>query len=40
MQNLKAENGQVNMSGLTPGVYVFRVTLQGGEVETFKVIKK
>ena len=40
MQNLKAENGQVNMSGLTPGVYIFRVMLQGGQVETFKIIKK
>ena len=40
MQGLKAADGKVNMSGLTPGVYVFRVTLQGGQVETFKIIKK
>jgi len=28
------------MSSLSPGVYVFRVTLEGGQVETFKIIKK
>jgi|GEM_PF-1038367 len=40
LQNVKAVNGKVNMSSLSPGVYVFRVTLEGGQVETFKVIKK
>jgi hypothetical protein len=36
----KASNGQINVSTLQPGTYVFRVTLEGGQVETFKVIKK
>ena len=40
LQGVKAVDGKVNMSSLSPGVYVFRVTLEGGQVETFKVIKK
>ncbi len=40
LQNVKAVAGKVNMSSLSSGVYVFRVTLEGGQVETFKVIKK
>jgi len=40
LQGVKAVDGKVNMSNLPPGVYVFRVTLEGGQVETFKVIKK
>ncbi|MET3732381.1 T9SS type A sorting domain-containing protein [Moheibacter stercoris] len=40
MVNGKVTNGQVNVSALTAGTYVFRVTLEGGQVETFKVIKK
>ena len=40
LQNVKAVDGKVNMSSLSPGVYVFRVTLEGGQVETFKIIKK
>ncbi|MET3732843.1 T9SS type A sorting domain-containing protein [Moheibacter stercoris] len=40
MTNGKVTNGQVNVSALTSGLYVFRVTLEGGQVETFKVIKK
>ncbi|MET3730748.1 GEVED domain-containing protein [Moheibacter stercoris] len=40
MANGKVANGQVNVSTLTPGTYVFRVTLEGGQVETFKIIKK
>lgn len=40
MSNGKVMNGQVNVSALTSGSYVFRVTLEGGQVETFKVIKK
>ncbi|MET3732842.1 T9SS type A sorting domain-containing protein [Moheibacter stercoris] len=40
MANGKVLNGQVNVSALTSGSYVFRVTLEGGHVETFKVIKK
>jgi len=40
VSNIKAVDGKVNMSNFPAGVYVFRVTLQGGQVETFKVIKK
>ncbi|MDX9704906.1 MAG: GEVED domain-containing protein [Weeksellaceae bacterium] len=36
----KVQNGQVNMSGLTTGTYVFRVTLDNGQIETFKIVKK
>jgi len=25
---------------LSPGVYVFKAVLEGGQVETFKIIKK
>lgn len=31
---------QIDVSGLTPGVYVFRVVLEGGRIETFKVVKQ
>ena len=40
MSNMKLTQGKVNLSSLTPGMYVFRVMLEGGQVETFKVIKK
>lgn len=40
MDGSKVSNGQVNVSSLTPGVYLFRVILEGGQVETFKIIKK
>ena len=40
ISNLKVENGKVNLSSLSPGSYVFRVRLEGGQVETFKVVKK
>ncbi|MBW7840203.1 MAG: T9SS type A sorting domain-containing protein, partial [Chitinophagaceae bacterium] len=33
-------NGQIDMSSLAPGAYVFRVILEGNKVETFKIIKK
>lgn len=36
----KALNGQIDVSSLASGTYVFRVILEGGEVETFKIIKK
>ena len=39
MSNGKIANGQINVSTLTPGSYVFRVTLEGGQIETFKIIK-
>ncbi|SMC32296.1 T9SS-dependent choice-of-anchor J family protein [Moheibacter sediminis] len=40
INNAKVSNGQVNVSALTPGTYVFRVTFEDGQVETFKIIKK
>src|SRR5690606_34816535 len=40
MQNVQLKEGKLNMSNLSSGVYVFRVTLEGGQIETFKVIKK
>jgi len=40
LSGVKAADGKVNMSSLSAGVYVFRVTLEGRQVETFKVIKK
>ncbi|SMC88656.1 T9SS-dependent choice-of-anchor J family protein [Moheibacter sediminis] len=39
-QKLNVTNGKVSTSSLAPGVYVFRAVLDGGQVETFKVIKK
>jgi|26BtaG_2_1085354.scaffolds.fasta_scaffold00054_46 hypothetical protein len=40
ISNAKALNGQINVSSLTPGTYVFRVALEDGQVETFKIIKR
>ena len=40
LSNAKALNGQINVSALTAGTYVFKVTLENGQVETFKIIKK
>jgi hypothetical protein len=40
MANAKVANGQINVSALPQGTYVFRVALEGGAVETFKIIKK
>ena len=40
LQSAKVTNGQINVSALPAGVYVFRVTLQGGQIETFKIVKK
>lgn len=36
----KATNGQLNVSSLASGVYVFQITLEGGKIETYKIIKK
>lgn len=38
--NAKATNGKLNVASLAPGVYVFKITLEGGKTETFKIIKK
>jgi len=40
LNGAKVNNGQVDMSALSAGTYVFRVTLEGGQIETFKVVKK
>lgn len=39
-KTFKAEHGKIDMSGLQAGVYVFKVVLEGGQVETFKIVKK
>src|SRR5690554_864327 len=36
----KVNQGQIDVSKLSAGTYVFRVTLEGGQVETFKIIKR
>lgn len=40
MNPSKVNEGEVNMTGLNSGVYIFKVTLENGVVETFKVVKK
>jgi len=40
LNNAKVSNGQIDVNALSTGTYVFRVTLQGGQVETFKIVKK
>lgn len=40
ISNANLTNNQINVSSLNSGVYVFRVTLQNGKTETFKVVKK
>lgn len=35
-----AANGQIDMSSLAAGTYVFKAVLEDGQVETFKIIKK
>lgn len=40
MKTTVPSSGQVNVSMLTPGVYVAQVILEDGKTETFKIIKK
>ncbi|MFV0304121.1 MAG: T9SS type A sorting domain-containing protein, partial [Moheibacter sp.] len=40
LSSSKVANGQLNLSMLPTGTYVFKVVLEGGQVETFKIIKK
>ena len=40
MNSTNLANDQVDVSKLSAGVYVFKVTLDGGQVETFKIVKK
>lgn len=39
-KDFKVINGQINVSSLTSGVYVLKAVLEGGKIETFKIIKK
>lgn len=36
----KTHNGQIDLTSLSGGTYVFKAVLEGGQVETFKIIKK
>jgi|26BtaG_2_1085354.scaffolds.fasta_scaffold00007_58 hypothetical protein len=36
----KVNNSQIDVSSLTIGTYVFKITLEGGQIETFKIVKK
>lgn len=40
LSDLKVSNGQINVSVLPKGVYIFKVTLEKGQIETFKIVKK
>ncbi len=40
LASAQVSNGQINVSALPSGVYVFKLTLGGGQVETFKIVKK
>lgn len=40
INDLKVTNGQMDVSSLTPGTYVFKVMFEEGQIETFKIIKK
>ena len=40
ISNANLSAGKLNLSNLSTGTYVFRVTLKGGQVETFKIVKK
>ncbi|HUH34476.1 MAG TPA: GEVED domain-containing protein [Moheibacter sp.] len=40
LRTMKVSQGQVDVSALATGTYVFRATLENGQVETFKIIKK
>ncbi len=40
MSESMVNQSQIDVSKLTTGTYVFRVTLEDGQVETFKIIKK
>ena len=40
ISNAVLSEGKINLNNLSAGTYVFRVKLEGGQVETFKVVKK
>lgn len=39
-KNIELKDGQINVESLKTGVYVIKAILEGGQVETFKIIKK
>jgi len=40
LKNAKNSNGQIDVSSLSAGTYIFKLTLEGDQVEAFKIIKK
>lgn len=40
ISSTKVNNGQIDTSSLSVGTYVFKVTLESGQIKTFKIIKK
>lgn len=40
LANSKISNNQMNLSSLPTGIYVFRIELENGQIETFKIVKK
>lgn len=40
LKETKVNNGQININSLVPGIYLFKVRLSEGKVETFKIIKE
>ncbi|MFA7469805.1 MAG: T9SS type A sorting domain-containing protein, partial [Weeksellaceae bacterium] len=40
IRSAEALHGKVNVNSLPQGVYVVRAVLEGGQVETFKIVKK
>lgn len=40
VNSAKAVNGKIDVTSLPKGVYLFKAVLNGGQVETFKIIKK
>ncbi len=38
-ENMKIQNGKIDMKNLPAGTYVFKVQLENGQIETFKIIK-
>lgn len=40
VNHARVSQGQIDVNSLTPGTYVFKVTLENGQIETFKIVKK
>ena len=40
ISNAVLSEGKINLNHLSTGTYVFRVKLEGGQIETFKIVKK